>query len=196
MNNNTCSIPECNNKAHARGMCQTHYSRWRKGRPLDAPVRKLNDDPEESFKLRTQRQGKCLIWTGAMHEHGYGIIWANGKLARAHRYAWERVNGPIPDGMFIDHMCFNRQCCEVSHLRLATHKQNTEHVQGARDGNPSGIRGVHKNTRGGKPWRVRVKHNYREYNGGYFDTLAEAEAAAIALRNKLFTHNLIDRQAS
>lgn len=196
MNKRTCSIGNCVNDSHARGLCQTHYSRWRKGSPMDTPIRQLNSDPEGSFKTRTTRQGSCLIWTGAETDTGYGIIWAGGKLTRAHRYAWERVNGPIPAGMSIDHMCFNKKCCEVGHLRLATHKQNTEHTPGAREGNPSGIRGVHKNTKGGKPWRVRVKHNYIEYHGGTYDTIAEAETAAIALRKELFTHNLIDRQAS
>ncbi|GAB3042143.1 hypothetical protein [Sediminivirga luteola] len=43
-------------------------------------------------------------------------------------------------------------------------------------------------------WRARLKHNYREYVAGYFDTVAEPEQAIIDLRNKLFTHNDEDRQ--
>ena len=39
----------------------------------------------------------------------------------------------------------------------------------------------------------RPKHNRKQYYGGYFDTIAEAEAAAIALHNRLFTHNDADR---
>lgn len=148
--------------------------------------------PQESFTNRTVRQGNCLIWTGAETDTGYGIIWAGKKLARAHRYAWEQSNGPIPRGMQIDHMCFNRKCCEVKHLRLATTKQNMEHIKGPRVTNPSGIRGVSWD-RSSKKWRVRVKHNYQEFYGGMFLSLTEAESAAIELRNRLFSHNLLDR---
>jgi hypothetical protein len=60
--------------------------------------------------------------------------------------------------------------------------------------NRSGVRGVSR-TKEGNKWRVRVKHNYKEYLGGTFDRLEDAEAAAIELRNRLFTHNDRDRVA-
>jgi hypothetical protein len=41
---------------------------------------------------------------------------------------------------------------------------------------------------------VTVNHNRRAHYGGRFTNLEEAEAAAIALRNKLFTHNDMDRK--
>jgi hypothetical protein len=42
---------------------------------------------------------------------------------------------------------------------------------------------------------VTARHNGKTYYGGVFplDQLAEAEEAAIALRNRLFTHNDLDR---
>lgn len=36
---------------------------------------------------------------------------------------------------------------------------------------------------------ARVKHNGVLYSAGQYDTIAEAEAAVIAKRNELFTHN-------
>lgn len=146
--------------------------------------------PEESFALRTERRGDCLIWTGAVHDMGYGIIWNGTKIERAHRWAYRTFIGPISDAAEIDHMCSNRLCCEPRHLRATTHKQNCENLRLVRSNSRTGIRGVSRNTKGGKPWRARVKHNYREYSAGTHDTIEEAEAAAIALRMKLFTHSI------
>ena len=150
--------------------------------------------PEDSFTHRTERRGSCLIWTGYTTDRGYGQIWDGSRRVRVHRWAYEQANGPIPEGMDIDHICGNRLCCEASHLRVATRKQNMENLQGANRNSPSGVRGVHRDVKSGG-WRVRVKHNYRQHFGGIFQDLAQAEAAAIALRNRLFTHNDADSLA-
>ncbi|MBF6671585.1 HNH endonuclease [Glutamicibacter sp. FBE19] len=152
--------------------------------------------PTESFNARTVRQGECLLWAGAVKETGYGAMWDGERVVRPHRWIYEQANGPIPEGADIDHVCGNRVCCEISHLRVTTRKQNMENLTHVNANSSTGVRGVHKNTKGGKPWRVRVKHNYVEYNGGYYDSLEEAETAAIELRNKLFTHNDADRKAA
>ena len=34
------------------------------------------------------------------------------------------VNGAIPDGLEIDHLCKTRLCGEVTHMELVTHKVN------------------------------------------------------------------------
>lgn len=154
---------------------------------MDRPRRRFKT-PEESFAYRTERQGHCLIWVGNLHHSGYGVIAINGKPYAAHRYAWERANGPIPEEMEVDHRCFNRACCELSHLRLVRRKQNGENLSGPKVTSKSGIRGVSWRKETGK-WAVQVMHKRRNYRGGYFDDLAEAEAAAIALRARLFTHS-------
>ena len=38
-------------------------------------------------------------------------------LIMAHRLVWEMKYGTIPDGYEIDHLCHNRACCNVYHLR-------------------------------------------------------------------------------
>jgi AP2 domain len=43
-------------------------------------------------------------------------------------------------------------------------------------------------------WVARVHHHGQEIHVGCFKTLAEAEAAAIAARRRLFTHNDVDRR--
>lgn len=155
--------------------------------------RQMYKTPQASFAARTTRDDNgCLLWTGATRPNGYGVIWDGERVTRAHRWAWEQKHGPIPDGMDLDHICGNRACVDHTHLRPTTRKQNMENLRRANINSPSGVRGVHPE---GSRWRVRVKHHYREYYGGTFDTVAEAETAAIALRNSLFTHNDADKAA-
>lgn len=158
-------------------------------------ARKMFKTPAESFAYRTERQDDCLIWTGAVKDTGYGALWNGKRVIRPHRWVYEQEHGPIPAGADVDHSCGNRLCCEIKHLRVTTRKQNMENLQGPNVGSRSGVRGVHWDAKS-KNWRVRVKHNYREHRGGNYPTIAEAEAAAIALRNKLFTHNNADRVAA
>lgn len=157
--------------------------------------RQMFKSPAESFAHRTERQDGCLIWTGAVKDTGYGAMWDGKRVIRPHRWAWEQIHGPIAPGADIDHICGNRLCCEASHLRPTTRKQNMENLQGPNANSTTGVRGVHWKARDGV-YHVRVKHNYREYSGGRFKDLAQAEAAAIELRNKLFTHNVRDREIS
>ena len=101
-------------------------------------------------------------------------------------------NGPIQASMEIDHRCHNRGCVNPEHLQAVTHKQNQENRTGAQENNTScGIRGVTWDPKN-KMWRARAGHNGKNYDGGRFRTLYEAEAAAIALRNSLHSNNLGD----
>lgn len=58
----------------------------------------------------------CRLWQGSMDSHGYGKFSGRG----AHRKSYEHNVGPIPEGMTVDHICFNRRCVEPTHLRLLT----------------------------------------------------------------------------
>lgn len=94
--------------------------------------------------------------------------------------------------MQIDHACHVRACVNPAHLRLATNKQNNENLARAQRNSKSGVLGVVWREEKGK-YKVSVMHNRKQYNGGYFHDIAKAEAAAITLRNELFTHNDLDR---
>lgn len=62
----------------------------------------------------------CELAQGRTDKDGY-CFWGR---TRAHIAAWERVNGPRPPGMELDHRCRVRRCCAVHHLRLATRSEN------------------------------------------------------------------------
>lgn len=188
----TCSIENCGLAHQAKGFCDKHYRRFKKtGDPMSA--RKLASSTEEAFTIRSiQTETGCYRWDGAVDTTGYAVMADAGRKMGAHRYAWERANGPIPDGMVIDHTCGTRSCTKVQHLRLATNKQNGEHKTVLASNNTSGYRGVYRVKRSGN-WKASVIHNRKVYSLFGFATPEAANEAAIGLRNRLFTHNVADR---
>jgi hypothetical protein len=67
----------------------------------------------------------------ALDDKGYPRITLRGTRWFAHRYAWTLANGPIPDGMEIDHLCRNTACCEPTHLEPVTGKVNKLRAPGS-----------------------------------------------------------------
>lgn len=80
----------------------------------------------QRFWAKVNRRGpeECWEWTASRYRFGYGVIYANGKMGRSNRVAWELTNGPIPDGMEVCHRCDNPPCCNPTHLFLGTHQDN------------------------------------------------------------------------
>lgn len=147
------------------------------------------------LQSRSVEAGACLLWTGSVTADGYGQMGVARKVLKTHRVAYELAYGPLPKGSLVDHTCHVRRCMRPEHLRAVTNKQNGENRRGAAAHSQSGVRGVHWEARRQK-WHVRARHNGRDHHGGYFTSIEEAEAAAIALRNSLFTHNDLDRAAA
>lgn len=153
--------------------------------------------PEERFWSYVDKGDDCWLWIGASHgKDGYGSFNPNQSPVLAHRYSYELAHGHIPAGMSIDHICRNRACVNPDHLQVVTQDLNTQNRSNHNPRSQSGIRGVRRYAPGSNKWVVQVGHNYRRYHGGVFTDLAEAERAAIALRNSLHTNNLADRKAT
>lgn len=189
----TCSFNECPKSVLAKGYCNGHWKQQHAGLDL-IPLVGRSLSPEQRFWAKVEKTVACWNWTGRVSVYGYGQLRSSGTMQAAHRVSYAMHKGPIPDGLHVDHMCHNRACVNPEHLRAVTPKQNNENLIGARRGSVSGVRGVYWNKRL-KRWSASVRHNGQRYYLGLFDDLNEADAAAIAKRNELFTHNNLDRIA-
>lgn len=66
----------------------------------------------------------CVLWGGSKNKSGYGFFSIRGDTFAAHRIEWERVNGEIPDGLEMDHLCRNPSCVNPDHLEAVTSRVN------------------------------------------------------------------------
>lgn len=118
----SCAVESCDAPRHARGYCGRHYMMWRRhGDPLWAP------SMAETFWQRVDRRGptECWEWTAGRFTRrgGYGRFMWKGRPLKAHRVAFELVNGRPALGE-VAHSCDNPPCCNPAHLRDATHAEN------------------------------------------------------------------------
>lgn len=99
--------------------------------------------PAERFWVRLLRDfwadvdrcgpDECWPWLGRVNSSGYGHFAGKG----AHRFAYELLVGPIPEGLMIDHRCHtddptcpggrcvHRRCQNPAHMEPVTKRVNT-----------------------------------------------------------------------
>lgn len=91
--------------------------------------------PETKEYPYTIDANECWVGCGTNNGNGYRRIWFRdlaGKKtgAQAHRLFYEMVNGKIPEGLVIDHLCRNPGCVNPEHLEAVTEKENTLRGEG------------------------------------------------------------------
>lgn len=64
----------------------------------------------------------CIEWTGAKSSMNYG--WVSSRRQYAHRWAYEKFYGPIPEGLHVLHSCDNPPCINPAHLRAGKPSDN------------------------------------------------------------------------
>lgn len=87
---------------------------------------------EERFWSKVDATGPCWEWTASIGKTGgygkYTIPFRDGsgksKHVYAHRYAYEILVGPVPDGMDLDHLCRIRKCVNPDHLEPVSRREN------------------------------------------------------------------------
>lgn len=125
-----CAVAGCTTKPQAKGYCQKHYRRWKSnGDPLR--VNGIRNDDEARFWQFVDKteglgpSGECWEWTGCKESRGYGMIWMDGRMINAHRYAYFLANGHYPEPVG-RHTCDNPSCVRFDHILEGTHKDNMQ----------------------------------------------------------------------
>src|SRR5690606_11075161 len=160
-----CDRPGCVNPRHVRPRTSIEMHQARFWRQVD-------------------KTSECWIWAGASWGAGYGQMRVNGEARLAHRLSYEWHHGPIPDGMLIDHACWNKSCVNPEHLRVATASENQRNKSGATARSSTGVRGVTLRPNG--RYQVRIISDGKPVQVGHFGTLEEAAEAAHAKRVELW----------
>lgn len=124
---------------------------WVKGEPKRYLCGHQRRRPPERIFDQIEKKGDCWLFIGNINRGGYGRLSINGRHTFAHRASWELSNGPIPDGLTIDHLCRTRSCINPKHMELVTIGENV-------------LRGIGITARNVKKTHCPKGHEYNEKN--------------------------------
>lgn len=120
----TCSVTDCTGPHYAKGLCEKHYIRMRKGQDLEAKSVYQETDLERLQKKFTVADNGCWNWNFPRADGRANTFFYRGKPQAAYRAAYQILVGPVPDGMCLLHRCDNGLCVNPSHIFLGDRKDN------------------------------------------------------------------------
>lgn len=136
----SCTVEGCASRPKARGWCAFHYQRWQHhGDPLVSTI--IYGDDEARFWAKVNKDGPppmsrpglgpCWIWQASLDAGGYGWFRADGRMQKAHRWAFSRFVRPVPPELEVDHLCAVRNCVNFeAHLEDVPPLINTRRIVG------------------------------------------------------------------
>lgn len=87
-------------------------------------------DIEMYLSTRTRHVGDCLVFTNKPNAYGYAVVSPNSWIVKRfgekllHRVIYTYHYDTIPKGMCVMHICDNRMCINIKHLKLGTRADN------------------------------------------------------------------------
>lgn len=117
-----CAIADCLKGGICRGYCPTHYNAINRYKyPRNNQMLTAS---EKLAALMVLNVDGCIDWVGNVKHDGYPNTNAYGKRWYAYRLLWTLERGPIPDGMTVDHLCFNQLCMNLDHMEIVSNDEN------------------------------------------------------------------------
>jgi len=121
-----CSVMGCERSLYSRGLCNLHYQRVLNTGTTDLLPRARPAIERFMEKVAIQPNG-CWLWQASRDAGGYARFNPDktSSITLGHRFIYLEKKGPIPEGLFLDHLCRQRHCVNPDHLEAVTIKENT-----------------------------------------------------------------------
>lgn len=88
--------------------------------------RKVHGSVMERVWAKFERQPNgCWLWTASTTRDGYPMLSSTAhRTVHVHRWIYETLVEPIPDGYEVDHLCRTPACVNPAHLEAVTGEEN------------------------------------------------------------------------
>lgn len=120
-----CEVEGCGRKHNAKGLCNMHGDRLRRG--LDLHHERATPARDYMNEWLEVDSDECFEWPFFRNPDGYAILRWEGKNKAVHRFACEKANGPSPfEGAVVRHTCGNGMlgCFNPKHVIWGTVAEN------------------------------------------------------------------------
>ena len=121
---NKCKVEDCDKQRKSLGYCEMHYYRVRRhGNPF---VKKDFKGKRKPITYKVDENGCHICNSHFKNVHGYPKMYWKGKGQNAHRVIYQMKHGDLDKKTVVRHKCDVRNCININHLELGTHKDNSQ----------------------------------------------------------------------